>query len=109
MTYTPSDHSAVHPTRDGEEPVPDDYASSVAPVNYAGAERPRLVEEHHARGPYGEDELEATDDLGRRWFHLRPEPRRRYDLIGFNYTWWIVFWVALMVIVFLPWGRGWGY
>jgi hypothetical protein len=48
-------------------------------------EHPRLVEEHHVRGPRGEDELEATDELGRRWYHLRPEPRYRYDLIGFNY------------------------
>ncbi len=109
MANNPVDRSTTQTMPDGGDPVPDDYASAIPPADYSGGERPRLIEEHHTRGAYGEDELEATDDLGRRWYHLRPEPRRRYDLIGFNYTWWIVFWIALMVIAFLPWGRGWGY
>ncbi len=71
-------------------------------------EHPRLIEEHHGVGPYGEDELEATDELGRRWYHLRPTPRRRYDLVGFNYTWWLI-WIFVIFVIFLPWGRGWGY
>ena len=70
---------------------------------------PRLIEEHHVIGPHGEDELEATDERGRRWYQLRPEPRRRYDFVGFNYTWWIAIWIVFIVIAFLPWGRGWGY
>lgn len=70
--------------------------------------QPRLVEEHHVVGPYGEDEIEATDERGRRWYHLRPEPRRRVDLIGFNYTWWLVIW-ALIIFALIPWGGGWGY
>jgi hypothetical protein len=93
---------------DGTEPVPEDYASSVPPPEFSGHDHPRLVEEHHVRGPYGEDEVEATDELGRRWYHLRPEPRRRYDLIGFNYTWWLI-WIVFLLLVFAPWGRGWGY
>ena len=70
---------------------------------------PRLIEEHHVLGPYGEDEIEATDDRGRRWFQLRPEPRRRVDLIGFNYTWWLMIWLFLMLFVILPWGGAWRY
>jgi hypothetical protein len=65
---------------------------------------PRLVEEHRVAGYGGEDDIEATDERGRRWYHLRPEPRRRCDFVGFNYTWWLVFWVLLILIVFLPWG-----
>ena len=75
----------------------------------ANAAGPRLIEEHHVIGPDGEDEIEATDDRGRRWYQLRPEPRRRADFIGFNYTWWIAIWFLFILIAFLPWGRGWGY
>ena len=42
----------------------------------------------------------------RRWYHLRPKPRRRADLMGFNATWWMALgWlVVLLVIVFpFPW------
>lgn len=73
------------------------------------SEHPRLVEEHHVIGPYGEDDIEATDERGRRWYHLRPEPRRRADFFGYNYTWWFLIWVLVVFVVFLPWGRGWGY
>jgi hypothetical protein len=42
----------------------------------------------------------------RRWHDPRPKPRRRTDLKGFNYTWWIavvsVIVVALIVFPF-PW------
>ncbi len=61
------------------------------------------MEEHHIVGPRGDDEIEATDDRGRRWYHLRPEPRSRADLIGFNRTWWGVFLVFVLVVAFLPW------
>jgi hypothetical protein len=30
----------------------------------------------------------GTDERGRRWYHLRPEPRRRTDLTGFISWWW---------------------
>jgi hypothetical protein len=109
MPYTPTDSSPAAPRARDEVPVPDEYASSLPPPQGPGGSHPRLIEEHHAIGPHGEDELEATDELGRRWYQLRPEPRRRYDFIGFNYTWWFVFWIFLMFIIFLPWGRGWGY
>lgn len=66
-------------------------------------EHPRIVEERHIVGPDGEDEIEATDDRGRRWYDLRPAPRGRADLMGFNRTWWLAFAVFLIVIAFFPW------
>jgi len=71
-------------TVDGVRPSIDRYASDDGPAD--NASHPRLIEEHHVIGPHGEDEIEATDERGRRWYQLRPEPRRRADLIGFNYT-----------------------
>ncbi len=85
---------------ESERPVANSYPSEDPPQQYPEVEHPRLAEEHHIVGPHGEDEIEATDERGRRWYHLRPEPRRRADLIGFNYTWWLVIWVLL----FLRWG-----
>jgi len=94
-------------TVDGVRPSIDRYASDDGPAD--NASHPRLIEDHHVIGPHGEDEIEATDERGRRWYQLRPEPRRRADLIGFNYTWWIAIWFLFIVVLFLPWGRGWGY
>jgi len=68
---------------------------------------PRIVQVHYVAGLHGEDEFRATDDRGRRWFHLRPERRIRADLMGFNYTWWLVT-IALLIIAIVPW-PGWGY
>jgi hypothetical protein len=106
MAYTPTDprSSPREPTSQDKGPHP----SEIRPSQYSDADHPRLVEEHHIVGPHGEDEIEATDEHGRRWYHLRPEPRRRADLIGFNYTWWLI-WVVFIFVIFLPWGRGWGY
>jgi hypothetical protein len=67
----------------------------------------RDVAEHHIAGPHGEDEIKATDDRGRRWFHLRPQPRRRTDLIGFNSTWWkVAVWLIAIVLIVYPY-PGW--
>ncbi|MGO9882997.1 MAG: hypothetical protein ACLPV4_08280 [Solirubrobacteraceae bacterium] len=88
--------------------VADGNAGSVPRSDDSGGEQPRLIEEHHIVGPHGEDQIEATDERGRRWYHLRPDPRSRYDFIGFNYTWWLI-WVLLLFLIFAPWGRGWGY
>jgi len=50
------------------------------------------------------DADEAGDGAGRRWFHLRPEPRRRSDLMGFNSTWWMVLiWAFVIVLIISPW------
>jgi hypothetical protein len=40
--------------------------------------------------------------MSRRWYHLRPVPRRRSDLMGFNTTWWVVLWIVLIVLLFYP-------
>jgi len=109
MTNVPTAPGPSDLSSTDDRPAPDDYASSLPPGHRPGGEHPRLIEEHHVVGRHGEDEIEATDELGRRWYHLRPEPRGRYDLIGFNYTWWLIVWIFLMFIIFLPWGRGWGY
>ena len=73
---------------------------------HAQAGEARIIEAHDLAGPDGEDEIEATDDRERRWYHLRPKPRRRTDLWGFNSTWWMVLgWPLLIVFAFLR-GRG---
>jgi hypothetical protein len=49
---------------------------------------------------------QAPNDRNRRWYHVRPEPRRRSDLLGFNSTWWMVAVWALVIILIifpLPW------
>ena len=110
MSYTPTDQpsSPDDPFSQDQRRRPDGNARTVPPADYRGGEHPRLIEEHHVIGPYGQDEIEATDERGRRWYHLRPEPRSRYDLIGFNYTWWLI-WILFFIIIFFPWGPGWGY
>jgi len=54
-------------------------------------------------GPSDHHEIEARDDRGRRWYHPRPQPRRRRDLMGFNATWWMVLlWTAVIVLALWP-------
>ena len=67
------------------------------------AEQPRIVDEHPFTDAYGDVGIEAVDSRGRRWYHLRPDPRGRADAFGVNYTWWI-FTLLILLIVFLPWG-----
>ena len=31
------------------------------------------------------DEIEGADDRARRWYRLRPDPRRRADFMGLNF------------------------
>jgi hypothetical protein len=49
------------------------------------------------------DHRTANNDRGRRWYHPRPEPRCRADVMGVNYTFWLLFCILLVVIVVLPW------
>jgi len=49
------------------------------------------------------DTPEATNDGGRRWYHLRPEPRRRTDFMGFNSTWWMAVGWVLILVALSPW------
>jgi hypothetical protein len=50
------------------------------------------------------DHEERSDGgRGRRWYHLRPEPRRRTDLMGFNSAWWMaVGWLIVILLVIFP-------
>jgi hypothetical protein len=92
------------------ETVPDDESSKTQ-VNASdgqsseqqAADPARIIEEHHVVGPHGEDEIETIDDRGRRWYHLRPDPRGRADLLGVNYTWWTLVWIILIVFLIFPW------
>ena len=55
-----------------------------------------------------ESQTEGTSDRDRRWHHLRPEPRRRSDLMGFNSTWWMVLaWVLVVVLIVYPFPLWW--
>ena len=55
-------------------------------------------------GPDGEDAIDSTEDQRRRWYHLRPKPRRPSDLWGFNSTWWMALgWPLLIVFALSPW------
>lgn len=57
---------------------------------------------------HGEDEFATIDDRGRRWYHLRPEPRHRTDFMGFNSTWWmVVVWFIVIVLVASPFPWWW--
>ena len=55
-------------------------------------------EAHDLAGPDGDDEIDATHDRERRWYHLRPKPRRRTDLWGFNSTWWVALGLPLLIV-----------
>jgi hypothetical protein len=68
----------------------------------------RIVEEHHVAGPHGEAEIEAVDDRGRRRYRLRPQPRRRTDLMGFNSTLWMALgWLIVILLLVFPFPWAW--
>jgi hypothetical protein len=68
----------------------------------------RKGKEHHSAGPYVDDEIDGADDRGRRWYQLRPEPRRRTDFMGFNSRWWMALgWLVLLVVVAFPFPWWW--
>jgi hypothetical protein len=63
----------------------------------------RIVEEHHIAGSHGEDEIDAIDDRGRRWHQVRPQPRRRPDLMGFNSALWMALgWLIVILLLVFP-------
>jgi hypothetical protein len=77
--------------------------SQTREADQSGSGDARIVEERHTPGPSGEGKIEATDDRGRRWYHLRPEPRRCTDVMGFNSTWWMaVGWLILILLLVFP-------
>jgi hypothetical protein len=55
-----------------------------------------------------ENEIESIGNRGRRWHHLRPRPRRRSDLMGFNSMWWMALaWVLVIVLIIYPFPLWW--
>ena len=64
----------------------------------------RIIEDQRVARPDREDEIDAIGGSGRRWYQLRPKPRRRTDLWGFNSTWWMALgWPLLIVFAVSPW------
>jgi hypothetical protein len=63
----------------------------------------RIVDEDHIAGAHGEDGIEAIDDRGRRWYQVRPQPRRRSDLMGFNSRLWMALgWLIVILLLVFP-------
>lgn len=93
----------------GGVPAPATPGGVPAPASdpASGDSPPRIVEEHHFVDSYGQDEIEAVDDLGRRWFSFRPRQPRSYDLVGFGLFWWTA--LLLIAIGLAVWGWGWGW
>ena len=55
-----------------------------------------------------DDEVDASDDRERRWYQLRPKPRRRTDFMGLNSTWWMALgWLVLLIVVAFPYPGWW--
>jgi hypothetical protein len=49
-------------------------------------------------GDAGLNEVQASHDRSRRWYHLRPNPRGDANLMGFNWSWWTVLLVLLLIL-----------
>jgi hypothetical protein len=57
----------------------------------------QIDEDHHLAQNGG------TTGGGRRWYHFRPEPPRRTDLMGVNSIWWMALgWLILILLVVFP-------
>jgi hypothetical protein len=73
-----------------------------------GPDDARIIEEHRIAGRHDEGKTDASDGGGRRWYHLRPEPRRRTDLMGFHSTWWMaVVWLVVILLAVYPFPWWW--
>lgn len=38
----------------------------------------------------------------RPWYHPRPQPRRRSDVMGLSGIWWALIWLVVIVLAFFP-------
>jgi hypothetical protein len=58
------------------------------PTRQAPPARPAdaWIDDQDRAGPDGEDDFGPTEGQQRRWYDLRPKPRRPTDLWGFNST-----------------------
>jgi len=45
----------------------------------------------------------SSDGHRRRWYHLRPDPRHRSDVMGVNRVWWTALWLIVIVVLVEPW------
>ena len=53
-------------------------------------------------------EVDATEDGGRRWYHARPTPPRRTDLMGINAKWWMALgWLIVIAVLVFPFPWWW--
>lgn len=53
-------------------------------------------------------EVDAAEDRGRRWYHLRPTPRGRADLMGINAKLWMALgWVVVIAALVFPFPWWW--
>jgi hypothetical protein len=68
-----------------------------------GLETAPIIQPQQTASVHGEEKIEGRDDDGRRWYHLRPKPRRRTDMMGFNGTWWALVWIVVIVVLLEPW------
>ncbi len=80
-----------------------DWHANAGRLEERESDRPRLIEEHQIVGPNGEDRIEAVDDRGRRWHDPPPVRRGAADVTGLNRTWWLVRWVIVVILLFVPW------
>jgi hypothetical protein len=55
---------------------------------------PRALNTDHSQ-----EDASVVDDRSRHWYDLRPEPRCRADWMGYNYTWWTVAGLIIIVII----------
>ena len=74
MAYTRTDHTTAKPTTEGESPVSEEHASDLPPPQYPGGDHPRLVEEHHTIGPYGETSSKRPTSAGGAGITSDPNP-----------------------------------
>jgi hypothetical protein len=46
---------------------------------------------------------DTQEARGRRWHQVRPQPRRRADLMGLNSTWWMALgWLIVILLLVFP-------
>lgn len=50
----------------------------------------------------------ASRPVDRHWYHPRPKPRQRADLLGFNAAWWMAFgWIIAVLVILAPFPWWW--
>ena len=88
----PSEHL---PEGEPFSPIP--YTSEVFPTERADRAHVR-AKRHRTRNSNRSRRAYTTKP--RPWFHPRPQPRRRADLMGFNAFMWVIALVLIVVLLF---------